>query len=26
LPVHQHLSEGDLDRIVTTMTDLLGGR
>ncbi len=24
LPVHQHLSEGDLDRIVTTVTALLG--
>jgi len=24
LPVHQHLSEGDLDRIVTTVTSLLG--
>jgi perosamine synthetase len=24
LPVHQHLSEGDLDRIVSTMTTLLG--
>ena len=26
LPVHQHLSEIDLDRIVTTMTNLLGSR
>ena len=26
LPVHQHLSEIDLDRIVTTMTNLLGDR
>ncbi len=26
LPVHPHLSEGDLDRIVTTMTTLLGER
>lgn len=24
LPVHQHLGEGDVDRIVTTMTTLLG--
>jgi perosamine synthetase len=26
LPVHPYLSEGDLDRIVTTMTNLLGER
>jgi perosamine synthetase len=26
LPVHPYLSENDLDRIVTTMTDLLGDR
>lgn len=26
LPVHPYLSEGDLDRIVTTMTSLLGDR
>jgi perosamine synthetase len=26
LPIHQHLSEMDLDRIVTTMTTLLGDR
>ena len=26
LPVHPHLSDGDLDRIVTTMTTLLGDR
>ena len=26
LPVHPYLSDGDLDRIVTTMTSLLGDR
>ena len=26
LPVHQHLSDGELDRVVTTMTTLLGDR